>query len=308
MRKLLKNLLLPVTALVLAAVLAGCGGTTAGLPKDPSQLTDQNVRDIVAEAVDNVLGASSFSGVYQSTESYSVTGNQSELASSASSLNATMIADRDAGRAHIELGLGMNPAAASATMPEVQVNVDCYLYGDYLYLNAPAITTVPWYKVPVTTAILNVFSPQLFDAQVKMFGLPASVTYLRSETYAGTECYVIDIVPNTDQLLAMAKRLQPQGTNIDWSKITDISQLYKDVSYTAWIAADSLHFLKVASHVKADFGPDSPLGKDFSGVSITTDGVIQFTNYNQKVVINLPEAARQAQAVSPSQIPDFGQP
>ena len=308
MHKLLKKLLVPVAAIAALAVLAGCAGTASGLPKDPSQLTDQNVRDIVTHAVDNMLGASSFTGTYVSTESYAVTGNRSTLMPSVSSMNATILADRTSGRAHAVLGVAMTPADSSTATPQMQFNVDTYLYADNLYVNIKTVSGLPWFKVPVSSAILSVFSPQLFDNEVKMFGLPASVTYLRSETLDGTACYVIDVVPNTDQLLAMAERLQPQGTSANWTKLTDISQVYQDVKYTAWIAADSLRFLKVQSHAVADFGPDSPFGKDLSGVTITTDGTLRFTDYNTNVVINLPEAARQAQAVSPTQLPDFHQP
>jgi hypothetical protein len=302
LRKLLKNLLVPATALVLLAVLAGCGGTAASLPKDPAQFTDQNVRDIVAAAVDNVLQAFSFTGTYVSTGAYS-SGDQSSLASSASSLNATMLSDRENGRAQITLGIGITPTNPSSGLSPMQLDVDTYLYADYLYVHLVTIPDLPWYKVPVTDSVLDLFSTRLFDNEVRMFGLPASVSYLRNESYDGTDCYVINVVPNADQLLAMARRDAPQGAGIDWSRLGDITQVYRNVSYTAWIAADSLRFLKVTSHVEMDLGSAGAFMDDpsFSDISLTSDGSMLFTDYNKKVVINLPEDARQAQEVSPAQ-------
>ena len=42
-------------------------------------------------------------------------------------------------------------------------------------------------------------------------------------------------------------------------------------------------------------------------MTITTDGSMYFTNYNESVVITLPEAARNAPDVSTNQVPDLQQ-
>ena len=306
MLKLFKKLLVPVAALTVAAIVAGCGGPAAGLPKDPSQFTDQNIRDIVAAAVDNTLQVSSFTGRYFSSESYS--GNGSGMIPAVSTINATMLSDRVSGRARIDLSVGIAPmdASQSSTSP-IQMDISAYLYADYLYINTPLVSATPWTKIPVNGSVLDMFSTRLFDNEVHMFDLPASVSYVRSESVNGTECYVIKVIPNKDQVLAMAQRYQPSNTPIDWSKLADISQVFHDVSYTVWIAQDSFRFVKAESHAQADFTSDGPFKDVISGVTITTDGSMYFTNYNESVVITLPEAARNAPDVSTNQVPDLQQ-
>jgi streptogramin lyase len=55
--------------------------------------------------------------------------------------------------------------------------------------------------------------------------------------------------------------------------------------------------------VETDFGADAAFADNpvLSGISITSDGSVYFTDFNNKVVINLPEAAQKAQEVSPDQ-------
>ncbi len=304
MLKLLKKLLLPVTAVALLAVLAGCTGTAAGLPRDPSQFTDQNVRDIVATAVNNVLQASSFTGTYVSRDVFDSSNNQSGFIPSISSMNATMLSDREAGRAKGSLSITVAPKDTASSTPPEQLDVATYLYADYLYVHITTIPGLPWYKVPVTDAVLDVFSTRLFDNQVHMFDLPASVSYLRSESYNGTECYVINVVPNPDQLLKILKQEQPQGVTVDWSRLGDVTRLFKNVSYTVWVSRDTLRFVKVQSHAETDFSAAAALSNNpaLAGLAITSDGTMYFTNYNKSVVINLPEAAAKAREVSPSQL------
>ena len=290
-------------AVALLAVLAVCAGTAAGLPKDPSQLTDQNVRDIVATAVDNVLQASSFTGTYVSSDVIDSSSNQSGFIPSISSMNATMLSDRENGRAKVSLAISIAPKDTASSTPAQGIDVDTYLYADYLYIHITTIPGLPWYKVPVTDAVLDVFSTRLFDNQVHMFDLPASVSYLRSESYNGTGCYVINVVPNPDQLLKMAQQDQPQGVTIDWSKLGDVTQLFKNVSYTVWVARDTLRLLKVQSHTETDLSAAAALSDNpvLAGMAVTSDGTMYFSNYNESVVINLPQAAARAQEVSPSQ-------
>jgi hypothetical protein len=299
--KLLKKLLLPAAAAVLLALpLAGCAGAAADLPQDPSTFTDQDVRDILAAAVDNVLQASSFAATYTANDAYTGTGD-SGLIPSTSTMQITMLNDRDNGRAHITLDISLAAADPDADATPQTLKVDTYLYADYLYINLESMASLPWYKIPVTDTVLDVFSTRLIDNEIAMLDLPASTTYLRNEPYNGADCYVIEVVPNPDELRKNAERQQPQGLEVPWDKLVDITQVYKDAAYTVWIAVDSLQLLKAESRITAEFGGVAAFADDpvLAGITITSHGSVTFSDYNEKTSITLPEEAREAVETSP---------
>jgi hypothetical protein len=302
--KLLKQVLLPAVALLLIVVpVAGCAGSGSAAPpaKDPATFTDQEVRDIVAAAVNNVATASSFTGNLFTAADYSSRAD-SGLQPTTSSLNATMTADRANGRAEIKLGITVSSSDMGGALQAL--DADTYLYSDYLYVTMTDLADNQWFKLPVTDTVLEVFSARVIDNEVAMYDKPAEVHYVRNETYNGADCYVISVVPNDGELLKNAQRQQPQGVDVDWSQVTDISQLYEDDTYLVWIETATGRLVKAQNQVTTNFGSVPAFASDpvLSGIYMTSSGVVTLSNYNQKVTINLPEAAQQAIEVSPDNL------
>ena len=106
-----------------------------------------------------------------------------------------------------------------------------------------------------------------------------------------------------DELLKNAQRQQPQGMDIDWSKLADITQLYENESYLVWVQTDNQRLVKAQNQNSINFGVDAFADDPvLSGIFLTSSGVVTLTNYNEKVTINLPEAAQQAVEVSPDNL------
>ena len=286
--------------MLVAVPLAGCAGGAAPTHKDPSTFTDQDVRDLVATAVNNVATASSFTGNLFTASDYASRAD-SGLQPTSSSLNATMVADRTNGRAEITLKISVSTAEMEGAVQTI--NADTFLYSDYLYVTMTDLAGAQWFKLPVTDTVLDVFSARVIDNEIAMFNEPAEVSYLRNEEYDGADCYVLQIVPNNDELLKNLQRQQPQGVDIDWSKLDDVSKLYENDTYLVWIETDTVRIVKARNQFTVNFGidafADDPV---LSGIYLSSSSFVTLTHYNEKVTINLPEAAQEAIEVSPDNI------
>ncbi|MDY6916995.1 MAG: DUF6612 family protein [Chloroflexota bacterium] len=175
----------------------------------------------------------------------------------------------------------------------MELSIQTYIVDRWMYLGMemPGVPLV-WVKSPMETQDwegMDVVSGQmdlLLDVEVDLVG---------TEAVDGTECYVLEIVPDMDSLWAL---VEMAGGDEGLPSDLDPEELITDVSVTQWVAQDTFFTRKTAIDLTMALTPEalgvsSEEAGDFDGTAelalVTT-----MHHINQPVTIELPPEAEQA--------------
>ena len=130
----------------------------------------------------------------------------------------------------------------------------------------------------------------------------AEITVLDSETINGVDCYVVEVVPDADQLWQyLSQQLQLAGDEMEMPDIAGeiIRKMYDNVSVTLYIAKDTYFLIGASIDMYLELTPEDlghPEEEGSMTMDITTD-MLAF-DYNIPVSIELPPEAENATEVS----------
>jgi hypothetical protein len=187
-----------------------------------------------------------------------------------------------------QMEMTANMTTSNAGTGEQTTAIILYLLADFAYIKANVpLLGEQWVKTPVTAGILNNFGAGMAKEDLDILKTYQSIEYVDSKDLNGTACYIIRVVPDNTFLLQYAKEQAARDTNINWDKIQDASKLYRNASFTFWIAKDSKYIQKLEINTVLDL-PDK--------AKTTTDihGTVEFYDYNVPVTITLPDQAANA--------------
>ncbi|OGO30972.1 MAG: hypothetical protein A2Z29_01100 [Chloroflexi bacterium RBG_16_56_11] len=303
MSKVKKNALLffIVVMSLLLLFIAGCGPQETAQPaatttnEPPQELTQQELEQIVAESVKATMNANTYKVDMSMSGKFTADSTQS------GDMSMTAKATFDVLQKKMLMSMEMSIDSGTSGGKQ-EVNGDIYLFTDYMYIKANMPDSgEQWIKVPVTDEILETFSANIMQEELKALELPDKLKFLRYEDFDGSECYVIGFTPNKDYLREYASRQQASDVEIDWDKLAEISDIYKELEYTAWIARDTKFVKKIAFNavleLSSDFARSSNV--DFETFTMDAAGNLELFEYNMPVSIVLPEEAAGAMELSP---------
>jgi hypothetical protein len=286
--------------LVLVLVLSpiyGCGGTTGstGTAKD-SSVNQPELAQIFADSLQANMDADS----YQVIWTYIIDGNVQD---GSQSNKATVSMDAKATFAETQKQMKMSIDMSShdeSTGDRQDINMEVYVLTDNVY----ASYNGQWMKLPLTEAVLKTFSADMFQEELKVMESPDELQLVRHENYEGTECYVIKFVPNSEYLRNYASKNTNSDIVINWDKVLSISDIYKDISYTVWIAKESKLLLKMDNDATLNFTDEfaSSSKTPFTSVIFHASGNMKFSDYNKPVTIALPAEATSVKEVNPDSL------
>lgn len=139
-----------------------------------------------------------------------------------------------------------------------------------------------WYEQDIVTQQLDI----LLDIEVELVG---------TDTVDGTECYVLDVKPDIDELWAMMKFM---GAEEGLPPELDLEDVITDYSVRQWIAKDTYFTLKTTENLKMVFTPESfGIPPELVGeIDMIADMAIAITTHhiNEPITIELPPEAEDA--------------
>lgn len=178
----------------------------------------------------------------------------------------------------------------------MDVSTQMYIVDRWIYIGME-MTGVPvmWMKSPVETQDwegMDVVSRQadiLVDMDVELVG---------TESIDGTECHVLEIVPDMENLWAL---IEMAGADEGMPSGIDLEELITGVSVRQWVAQDTFFTRKTTIDLTMVLTPET-LGVsaeeagDFDGTAELAL-VMTLHHFNQPVTIELPPEAEQAEEI-----------
>jgi hypothetical protein len=141
-------------------------------------------------------------------------------------------------------------------------------------------------------------SQSQFEQQVELLRTATEVTFHGSEKVNGTDCYVVEIVPDMATLfdiLSASKQQMPSMGTIDMEAL-GMADWVKEMTVKVWIAKDSYLQIKSAIHMVMEVTAADLGGSEDDSGKMTADANIVMIcyGYNEDVLIELPAEAQQA--------------
>ena len=181
---------------------------------------------------------------------------------------------------------------------EIEVKEHMYLVDNMMYIgiDMPAFMGgSTWIK-----AQMPVYMPEEMNQVLSLTALieTAEITVLGSEIVNGVDCYVVEVVPDADQLWELvSQQLQFMGDEIEIPDITGelIRKMYDDVSVTYYIAKDTYFLISSSMDMFLELTP-ADLGYPEEEGLMTMDITMELLafDYNIPVSIELPPEAADA--------------
>jgi outer membrane lipoprotein-sorting protein len=284
MSKVIKVVLAISLALTLSLAAFGCG---------EGELTQEDIERIVAEAATANAAVNTVSFDME-MEMLIDTVSQDE------SVQMTMVAD-GAGtidQADQKLKITMNMNMDIPELGQEDMTMEIYATEGWMYLkmDIPGLGE-QWVKMPMTEDMWQ--SQSQFEQQVELLRTAQEVTFHGSETVNGTDCYVVEIVPDMAVLFEIMSQQQMPGMEDMGIDGLDMTDWFKEMTVKVWIAKDSYLEIKSDIHMimevtAADLGASQD---DLEKMTMDMNMTMTMHDYNEEVSIELPAGAQQAMEI-----------
>lgn len=280
-----------VVAVVLVALMVAALACEAGAPADGTSTPSS---EISAEQIaDQAVAANAEVDTCQFDMDMTMDMSITE-AGQTYEIPFTMTGEGAIDKANGELFTGSAMAMEVPGEGTMEISTQMYIVDRWMYLGMemPGVPLV-WMKSPVETEDwegMDVVSRQvdlLLDVDVELVG---------TEVIDGTECYVVEIVPDMEDLWAL---METAGADEGLPSGLDLEELITDVSVRQWVAQDTFFTRKTAIDLTMALTPEalgvsSEEAGDFDGTAQLAL-VMTLHHVNQPVTIELPPEAEQAQ-------------
>ena len=195
-----------------------------------------------------------------------------------------------------QMSMDMNMIMEDLSEDDFSLSMGMYVVDEFMYI----MTDIPemgpmWMKMEMP--ILDWGEFDQIDSQIELLVDAVEVNVIGSEEIKGIVCYVLEIIPDMEQLWQIA--MQQSGITGEemLPEINEdfISQMFKDFSVTQWIAKDTYLLTKVKIDMNMEVTPEAmgfPGETGSMAMEITID--LFAYDYNQPVSIELPQGAENA--------------
>lgn len=291
MGKSLKAISLPLllVTVICLSVIAGC----------QPPVSQEETEQILAEAISILENIDSYKASLDLRTNLDVIGGTEEgSVSYRMLLEAVVDRGNSASELIFNIIIGRNVRDAQDAAEE---NIETYLFGDYIYAQLPTPDAgLVWYKAPVSENSIDTYDIDIIDQQILPLESPAGIKALRYESYGGSECLVIEVVPDKKNMIGWISELKVTDLPIGPEDLELLKEILKDPTYILWIAEDTGYIKKVTGEIRLEISPsDFNLSEDFfDEMTIDTTLNIEIFEYNQSVNIELPEAALDAKELA----------
>jgi hypothetical protein len=195
-----------------------------------------------------------------------------------------------------QLSMDMNMGMTAIGEDETELSMGMYLVDNFMYM----MTDIPGMGSMWTKSEIPVVDWKDFDQvepQIELLVDAIQVNVLGSEMINGIDCYVLEIIPDMEQLW----KITMQQSGVAGEEILPgiskefIQDIFQDFSVKQWVAKDTYFLLKAELDMTMEITAEAmSLTEDdgFMIMDITMDLVVY--DYNQPVSIVLPPEAEEA--------------
>lgn len=220
--------------------------------------------------------------------------------SEAGKMNISSVIGGDVNQTTHEMLMSMSVSldmSMKTTAPITQnVSMQMYVLADTLYMNMeiPPLGK-QWLKMPLSEQLKEEYNLNTVDQQLAPLESVKDLKFLRYETFDSSECYVLTATPDMQKILSWVGKDLPAKLNT--TNLEQISKMFKNLSYTLWIARDSGLIKNMDVAMRLEMGPDqfaSGQATDFHNLTMDVTMMMRMFDHNKPVSIVLPPEAKNA--------------
>ncbi len=175
---------------------------------------------------------------------------------------------------------------------QTEIGIETYLFGDTIYMMMDVPGGVPtWMKVEMPEGYWGEMSQ--VESQIELLEA-AQVKVIDSETIEGTDCYVLQLTPDMEQLWQLAMQEPIPGEEVPAVAEEYLQKMFTSFSVKQWIAKDTYFPIKAEIDMVIDPASAAMGLQAEESVPAGISMVLLFYNYNQPVSIELPPEAEEA--------------
>jgi len=281
-RNFLCSLVITVlTALCLSALLlSSCGGEGS----DSNKLNTENVVERVSAALPNIK-------TYHTEMDMSI-HIRGDMMDEKADMNMVMkgngALDLDEHKAKLEMTMEARGDAAGEKISENN-KIMTYILEDMVYVGTSRDSeSMAWDHQSLPASAWD--QQNQIEQQRKLLA-SSTVKYVKDETVQGTQCYVVELVPDLKTLWDTVMRQSGMmGNSMD---IQSLQDAMKNVTASYWFEKDSLYFKKAYVEMKMEMTPEM-IGESGEGqMNMDVEMTLLFDGYNQPVEILVPDIAKE---------------
>ena len=188
---------------------------------------------------------------------------------------------------------------------DVEMAMQTYIVDDTMYMMADmAMLGMPdpmWMKSPLPEEDWADISGQMNQVDYIAELLEAvEVDLIGSETIDGTDCYVLELIPDVDQLWQLAMQQSDISGQGMLPSVDDelLSEMFQDFSVKYWVAKDTYLLAKAIIDWSMELTPEAMGYPDEEGVvNMDVSMIMLAYGYNEPVTIVLPPEAEDAMEI-----------
>jgi hypothetical protein len=271
--------------LTISIVLTGCAGT------------DLTAEEILSNTVTAMGKIETYQVAYDMVLDMEIVGGDEAMKMS---MDGTGTGAMDIPKEKMQMNMDINaeiPGSGTSQM-SMKMAMGMYMVDGWLYtqMNIP-MAEEQWNKTKVEG---NEVSQNQLAQLVQMLKTTTQTTLTGTEKVSGTDCYVLKITPNLEDLFNwLMSQSGALNEGFDFSQF-DISKLIKNFELKYWIAKSNFNIAKASADMSMDVTPDTvgASSEDFERMTMVVSMSMTFSQYNQPVDIQLPAEAANAVEVS----------
>jgi len=309
MLKITRNLLLPVllVSILFLLFIPGCDEQEAA--PGEAEVSQPELQQILADSMLAQQGVDSYQMKMDMDTTMNISGGPEE-----GTADMHMAMEGAIDQANMEMQMTMNismdvdasdmgsDSSDFAEAPEI--SMEMYVLADSLYMkmDIPEMGE-QWMKMPASEEMMEMNNINMAEQQLALLDSAGEMTFLGYESFGGSECYVIHLVPDTEKMWDWLKQQQMTGTESAWEDLDTLSDIFKELSYTCWIAKDTKYMEKITGSMLMEMSADDfgETGDDSGTMTLDIDFDMTMYDYNKPVSIVLP-----AEAENAMELPQFG--
>jgi hypothetical protein len=276
-----------LSALVMTSViLTGCGGK------------DLSAEEILSNTVTAMGQIETYQIAYDMVLDMEIVGGDEAMKMS---LDGTGTGAMDVPNEKMQMNMDINaeiPGSGNSQM-SMRMSMGMYMIDGWLYtqMNIP-VAGEQWNKTKVEG---NEVSQDQLAQLVQLLKTTTQSTLTGTEKVSGTDCYVLEITPDLQDLWnwLMSQQSSALTEGLDLSQF-DLSKLIKNFELKYWIAKTNFNIIKSLAEVNMDVTPETvgESTEEFERMTMLVSMSLTFSQYNQPVHIQLPAEAANAEEVS----------
>jgi hypothetical protein len=304
MLKHIKIMVLPLLlAVILAALsLSGCGGNDAEPDETAGGLTGEEAQQVVADSMVAMKNVNSYTfSMDMDMDMEAVGGSSPGKVTATMEMDAAMDMAAKIMRASFEMSFDeISVEGVTEDMPQ-NISMEMYMIEEtaYVKMDMPEIGE-QWVKMPFTEEMKEIYNLDMVEQQMTPLESASDIEYLRSEKVDGSDCYVLKIVPDMAAMLDWFEAQQTATGGLGFGEMESLEDVFKNLSYTAWIDKDSKLMRKINIGMSMEMNAEEFGAGESEFDSMTMDITMGMNigDFNEPVPIDLPEEAEDAPEMS----------